>query len=316
MLRPLPDMAEARSTLAEDRSVSPAGGEPWAFERAVKDHAVEEAIDLHWHRRLAFALFVKPLENVDPRVRPTPTQITIASLGVGALAGGAYWQAGEHGVHWYAIGTALLVLSIALDCADGMLARLTKTTSEFGLILDGFVDFVVGVAIVVGLGHSALLALPEWWALPSVVVLFLSIMAHVAYYDHVKNIFARLCVPKSERPPAKRPHGTGVFAVSAAFMYNTFYGGASRVICGPDIEHLDHVEHDVARRELMPMMRNASWLGVGLHFFVMYTAALAAIFVPHATFIIAHAVLTVGLSAWMIVTVVTQRRAARRLRFG
>jgi len=141
-------------------------------------------------------------------------------------------------------------------------------------------------------------------------------MAHVAYYVHVKNIFARLCVPIAERPAAKRPHGTGLFAVSAAFLYNTFYGGASRVICGPDIEHLDHVEHDVARRELMPMMRNASWLGVGLHFFVMYTAALAAMFVPHATFIIAHAVVSVGLSGWMVWTVVVQRRAARRLRFG
>lgn len=316
MLRPLSDMAEVRSTLAEPRSVVPGTAAPWAFEQAVKDPAVEEVIDLHWHRRLAFALIVKPLEHVDPRVRPTPTQITIASLVVGVLASAAYWQAGTHGVQWYAIGTGLLILSIALDCADGMLARLTKSSSEFGMLLDGFVDFIVGFGVWLGLSHSALVGLTQWWQWPGVTVLFLAIIAHVAYYDHVKNIFARLSIPKVDRPAPKRLEGKGALGGLMLFFYENWYGGMSRLICGDDVEHLEHVEHDVARRELMSTMRMTTWLGVGLHFFVMYTAALAAMFVPHATLFIAHAVISVGLSAWMVLTVVTQRRAARRLRFG
>ena len=54
-----------------------------------------------------------------------------------------------------------------MDGADGQLARLTKTYSELGKVLDGICDYVTFTAVYVGLGLalSARLGGWVWWVI-------------------------------------------------------------------------------------------------------------------------------------------------------
>ncbi|MEM7253318.1 MAG: CDP-alcohol phosphatidyltransferase family protein [Pseudomonadota bacterium] len=87
----------------------------------------------------------------------TPNQITTARLITGLGAAGAYAMGEAVFVYW---GSALLVISIALDRVDGELARATDQMSEWGhkfdLISDAVVNGVVFLGIGIGLRASSL----------------------------------------------------------------------------------------------------------------------------------------------------------------
>lgn len=105
---------------------------------------VEEPLDLIFYRPLAFG-FVKLVY----RWPITPNQVTLLSLLAGLVS--AYYfsmgtaQASVVAALWYAAANIL-------DCSDGMLARLQGSGSPLGRLLDGIVDWVIGVAIFLGLG--------------------------------------------------------------------------------------------------------------------------------------------------------------------
>lgn len=105
---------------------------------------VEEPLDLFFYRPIAFAIV-----KLFYRLPVTPNQVTFLSLGAGLVAA-YYFSLGTAdgffaGAIWYALANIL-------DCCDGMLARLQGSGSPLGRLVDGIVDWVIAVAIFIGLG--------------------------------------------------------------------------------------------------------------------------------------------------------------------
>jgi archaetidylinositol phosphate synthase len=102
---------------------------------------------------------VRPLVNTGI----TPNQITTLRLASGIGAAGCF-AIGEE--LWSIIGSGVFVLSMLLDRADGILARLSGKTSaaghKFDLIADSLSNSLAFVGIGIGLRHSLLgeLAIP------------------------------------------------------------------------------------------------------------------------------------------------------------
>jgi len=116
------------------------------YRKSLKLVEVEEILDLYLYRPLAFVL-VKAIY----RTNITPNQITVFSLFVGVLAGVAFGLGYRAAV---IAGALLYALCIVLDCADGQLARLKKNGTRLGRILDGLIDYIVTLALYLGLGFG------------------------------------------------------------------------------------------------------------------------------------------------------------------
>jgi hypothetical protein len=107
---------------------------------------LEEPLDVFLYRPLAF-LLVKALALG----RITPNQVTLASLIPGFASAWCFWQGTPAG---YLAGAILLFATNVLDCADGMLARVRGTSSLTGYILDGLVDYIIQVTLIISLLHG------------------------------------------------------------------------------------------------------------------------------------------------------------------
>lgn len=129
------------------------------YKNSLKLAEVEELIDLYFYRPVAY-LVVRSVY----RTSITPNQITLFSIVIG-LAAAACFGAGPATA---AAGAALYAASVVLDCADGQLARLKKNGTRMGRVLDGVVDYIVGISayfgIAVGLKPPAWPA-SRWWLL-------------------------------------------------------------------------------------------------------------------------------------------------------
>lgn len=95
------------------------------------------------HRVAAFG--VRPLV----KTRVTPNQLTALRLATGLAAAGALAVGAPP---WPAVGAGMFVLSLLLDRADGTLARLRGSTSDFGHRFDLFADAACNSLLFVGLG--------------------------------------------------------------------------------------------------------------------------------------------------------------------
>lgn len=78
-----------------------------------------------------------------------PNSVSLAGMGFGILAGVSY--AFYHSTWCACLGFALMLGWHVMDGADGQLARLTKSYSELGKVLDGICDYVTFTAVYVGL---------------------------------------------------------------------------------------------------------------------------------------------------------------------
>lgn len=97
-----------------------------------------------WAHRLV-TVAVRPLA----RTSVTPNQITTLRLVTGLLAAGMM-ATGNHTAAQ--IGGAFWIVSMLCDRADGILARLTGKTSDWGHIYDLICDFTVTVLLFVAIG--------------------------------------------------------------------------------------------------------------------------------------------------------------------
>ena len=93
----------------------------------------------------AVGVGVKPLVNSPV----TPNHLTTLRLATGVLAAAAY-GIGEQS--WHYAGSALFLVSILLDRADGLLARLSAKTSRGGHIYDLWSDSACNSLVFVGIG--------------------------------------------------------------------------------------------------------------------------------------------------------------------
>jgi phosphatidylglycerophosphate synthase len=160
--------------------------------KSLKPLEVEEPIDVWVHRPLAYLL-----ARAVYRLPVSPNAITMASIAVGVFSG--YAMISPFPNHLVVAGAALFS-SAVLDCADGQLARLRGTSSDFGRMLDGFADLVVSVAAVGGgaylvwRGHAE----PVWEGVLALALASITILTgsfHTSSYDHYKNVFLRMTHP-------------------------------------------------------------------------------------------------------------------------
>ena len=124
------------------------------FKSSLKSYDVEEIIDIFFYRPLSF-LFVKLIYSTDI----TPNQISVFSMLFGILTG-VMFGFGTH--QFFIFGAIALLISNVLDCADGQLARLKKNGTGIGRIIDGFIDYVTGLSIYVGIGIGLSIATGDY----------------------------------------------------------------------------------------------------------------------------------------------------------
>jgi phosphatidylglycerophosphate synthase len=204
--------------------------------QSLKSLDVEEPVDLYVHRPLAYllarALYPTPV---------SPNLVTIASMVAGVY--GAYLVVVDtpHHFQWAALCT---FLSTVFDCADGQLARLRKTSSVIGRMLDGTADVIVTFAITVAAAYylfqkySASAPWLGWAAVVFTVVAGVATSIQTTLFDHYKTVFMKMAVPGFKEaesyPEARRRYEaqtsfTPVTRLAWA-LYLQFIGNQSRTV--------------------------------------------------------------------------------------
>ncbi|PCI37271.1 MAG: hypothetical protein COB53_06960 [Elusimicrobia bacterium] len=147
---------------------------------AFKSVESEGFLDLHFYRPggglIAFAAM---------RLRMTPNMLTMISLVTG-VAGAIllYWD------RWMWTGIGMLAASGLLDASDGQLARMTKTSSVFGRVLDGFADYAVFMATYLALAFKYLYLHPDASPFPIFGLVVLAGVLHSmqsSLFDYYRN---------------------------------------------------------------------------------------------------------------------------------
>ena len=113
------------------------------YKALLKDTAVEELFDLYLFRPFAFLV----VKLVTP-TSITPNQLSCSSMITGILSS-VFFSLGTETS--FLAGGVLYGMTRVLDCSDGMVARLKKTGTLVGRIVDGTVDYVNGIVIYVGI---------------------------------------------------------------------------------------------------------------------------------------------------------------------
>lgn len=116
------------------------------YKSTIKLTEIEEVLDLILLRPLAF-LFVKSIFKTNL----TPNNITSLGIAFGMLGG----------FHFFLnfpltnmIGAIFIFIYMILDCSDGMVARLKNNGTFVGRVLDGIADYIVGIAVYLGIGFG------------------------------------------------------------------------------------------------------------------------------------------------------------------
>ncbi len=93
--------------------------------------------------------FIHPVANwlarLFARLQIRPNSVSLAGMAFGIIAGVAYYHYRD--VRFATAGFCLMVAWHVMDGADGQLARLTRSQSETGKVLDGICDYVTFIAV-------------------------------------------------------------------------------------------------------------------------------------------------------------------------
>ena len=158
------------------------------FSKSLKTESAEEIVDVYIYRPLGFVL-----AKLLSKTRITPNIITVSGLFWGLLAG---YILSQGTVITFVYGALFYQVANIFDCADGQLARLTSVYSDFGRILDGFVDYVNVTAVftgsLIGLLRSNDTFLKTRHIILVIVFAGLSTIVASALYDKLKSKFMNL----------------------------------------------------------------------------------------------------------------------------
>lgn len=159
-----------------------------AYWASLKPSEVEEPIDYWLHRPLGYVLaklsFPTPI---------TPDAITVGSILLGWSAAGCLVASFPYHLQ---VGASLIFASTLFDCADGQLARMRRSSSVFGRMLDGSADALVAAAIVPATAYRVWLKHhdPSWLGFTVIVLVILTVVTsgwHTMMYDYYKNVWMR-----------------------------------------------------------------------------------------------------------------------------
>lgn len=299
-----------------------------SYRATLKPLAVEEFIDLALHRPLAYLI-----ARASYRTAITPDQLTWASMVVGVSSGAWILHALRSGASLAPAG-ALLILSAVVDCSDGQLARMRRTSSTFGRMLDGAVDAIVQLSVLPAIlallwarhraeGAASLAVWTVLWA-----AALWSGVQHTSLYDRYKNLYLRHTEAgfneDDDDDDVDAAHGRAR-ARGLSFpewlrytVYVPYLRGQQRLLHLVDpavpARFRDMPAHSAAvaaryRAASESLMRAWCWFGVGTHIFLC-GAALAADRVEW--YILARALLWNG----ALITMIPLQRKASRAFFG
>lgn len=214
-------------------------GKLWREYRALlKPLAIEGAPDLFVFRPVAFIL-VQALKKFPI----TPNQVSFSAIGTGLLCG-VFLALGTR--RSFLLAGLFYLLTVVLDCADGMLARLKKSGTPLGRVVDGFIDYSNGLAAMIGLGIGTSrmgldLPLGPWGC---VALAGASMALHCAVVDYFRgqymfhargskdslfdDIRRQEAMLESLNEEGRRPFRRGVLRVSLAY-----HRAQARVAAGP-----------------------------------------------------------------------------------
>jgi phosphatidylglycerophosphate synthase len=154
------------------------------YRALLKPLAIEGAPDLFIFRPVAFLLV-----QVLRRFPITPNQVSFSAIGTGLLCGFCLSLGTRRSFLW---AGSIYLLTVVLDCADGMLARLKGSGTPLGRVVDGFIDYSNGVAVMIGLGIGTSrmgldLPLGPW---PVVALAGASMALHCGVVDYFRGQYA------------------------------------------------------------------------------------------------------------------------------
>ncbi len=157
------------------------------YKRSLKMPEAEEVFDLLVYRPIAF-LFVKAVY----RSPITPNQVTFLSMVAGLVAAWFFSIGSAAVLSW---GALFYAVANILDCSDGQLARLQKSGTLMGRVVDGVADYISSVAIFLSLGIGfARNADPQWLL---VIGAGISSALHAFFFDHYQSEF--MSIVRSEK---------------------------------------------------------------------------------------------------------------------
>lgn len=182
---------------------------------------VEEWSDRHFFRPIGLRV-----ARACAPTRITADQLTVVALVIGLLAGHLLFY---RSVLINAIGVALFVVSDIFDSADGQLARMRRTSTRFGRILDGLSDTTRFANLYLTL-LVRLLASGDG-ALPAIALVLAAGLAHSAQSgvaDYIKQLY--LDVAQGGRGELDLPEDLSVDGATAweRFSRRTYAGYVRR----------------------------------------------------------------------------------------
>jgi phosphatidylglycerophosphate synthase len=130
------------------------------IEETYKARDVEEKIDLLFYRPVGFRIALAA-----ERLGLTPNTITYISIALGVFAGHFFFY---DSIALYLLGIGIWAIANAFDSADGQLARMTNSSTEFGRIIDGMGGNFIFFSIYfhVSLRHALNDGIFGWWIFP------------------------------------------------------------------------------------------------------------------------------------------------------
>ena len=216
------------------------------YTSSLKMAEVEEVLDLIFYRPIAF-VFVKLIA----RAPVTPNQITLLSLVAGLFAA-FFFSRGEASM--FVWGAVSLAVANMLDCADGQLARVQGSGTPFGRLVDGVVDWVISIALLVCLAIGLVITTGSgniWFlvvatgitaAIHSITFDFvqqeyLSILRDDRHYllREIQKVEGELSQPGERTRGSLRRLGLKIYRRYLAIQRTTLYQGGSTQRIPPDV---------------------------------------------------------------------------------
>lgn len=235
------------------------------FKSSLKSYDVEEILDVFFYRPLSF-LFVKLIYSTDI----TPNQISIFSMFFGLLTG-VMFGFGTH--QFFIFGAIALLISNVLDCADGQLARLKKNGTGIGRIIDGFIDYITGFSIFVGIGIGLSIATGDYLYVWGITVIggFSRVLQNMMF-DNYRNMYMSNVYNKGSNLDQEIEEYTRLQRVlnktkgryAEKFLVNIYIKYASVQNNTAKDENMN-IPPEVYKNKNMMLLRAWSWIGSTTH---------------------------------------------------
>lgn len=245
------------------------------FRSSLKSYDVEEILDIYFYRPLSF-LLVKLIYSTNI----TPNQISVFSMFFGIFAGVMFALGSPAS---FSLAAVFLLVSNVLDCADGQLARLKKNGTGIGRIIDGFIDYVTGFSMFLGIGIGLSVYTGDYlyvWIITLAAAL--SRIFQNMYFDNYRNVYMVNVYNKGNnlhdeldeftrlKKVLDRSKGryTDKFLVNIYLKYISVQSSASK-------DEKLNVSPELYKSRNMMLLRAWSWIGSTTH---LSAAIIAAFF--------------------------------------